>query len=166
MLETVRQFAIDRARQSGELPVLRDAHADWWIEMLDGLDARQPTDESLAICSHHAQDLRSALDWLDEDLDRRHRLLSLVALSWTWAGRTDDVLAYAQRWLLEGPEDGREVGWALALAPCAAALFTTLKIEAFAWGPRAFAIVERIGDGRAGFPPSLLIAPTATTPSS
>ena len=137
MLETVRQFAIDRARQSGELPVLRDAHADWWIEMLDGLDARQPTDESLAICSHHAQDLRSALDWLDEDLDRRHRLLSLVALSWTWAGRTDDVLAYAQRWLLEGPEDGREVGWALALAPCAVSLTTN------AWPSEGFGLPRR-----------------------
>ena len=158
MLETVRQFAIDRARQTGELSLLRDAHADWWIAMLDGIDARQPSDESLAICNHHAQDLRSALDWLDEDLERRHRLLSLVALSWTWAGRSDDVLAYATRWLLSGPDDGDEVGWALAMAPCGPALFTTLNPLVFDQGKRAFAIAERVSDARAMFPLSFLVA--------
>src|SRR4051812_8881717 len=87
LLETVRQFALDQARHAGELTTLRDAHADWWIAELDRLDARQPTAETMALCDRHTADLRAALDWLDPDPPLRYRLLALVALAWSWAGR-------------------------------------------------------------------------------
>ena len=104
-------------------PTLRDAHADWWIAELERIDARQPTWDVIDLVSRHLLDIRAALDWLESDPDRRHRLLALVALGWTWGGHTDDVLHYADRWLLAGPiDDGDELAWAQAWCASATAL--------------------------------------------
>ena len=43
LLETVRQYALERAADAGEIAVLRDGHANWWIAELERIDARQPT---------------------------------------------------------------------------------------------------------------------------
>ena len=67
LLETIRQYALDRSGDAGELTALRDAHADWWIAELERIDARQPTWEVLDLTGRHLLDLRAALDWLEPD---------------------------------------------------------------------------------------------------
>jgi len=64
LLETIRQYGIDRAGDAAELPTLRDAHADWWIAELERIDARQPTWDVIDLVSRHLLDIRAALDWL------------------------------------------------------------------------------------------------------
>ena len=149
LLETIRQYGIDRAGDAGELPALRNAHADWWITELERIDARQPTWDVIDLVARHLLDIRAALDWLEPDADRRHRLLALVALGWTWSGHTDDVLHYADRWLLPGPPDaGDELVWAQAWCASATALAWALRVDA-RHGGRAFEVAVAAGDGRA-----------------
>ena len=149
LLETVRQFALDQARHAGELTTLRDAHADWWITELDRLDARQPTEETIALCDRHTADLRAALDWIDADPSRRFRLLALVALAWSWAGRNDEVLAYADRWLLAGPPAGHETEWALAFAPCSMTLYCAGWEALEPHRQSVYELIDAARDGRA-----------------
>ncbi len=137
LLETIRQFGLDRARDAGELTALRDAHADWWLAELERIDARQPTWEVIDLLGRHLLDVRAALDWLEPDPDRRHALLALVALGWSWGGHTDDVLHYADRWLAAGPPDGAdEVAWARAYAASATAFFYGWRTDGRTRRPR------------------------------
>ena len=149
LLETIRQYGIDRAGDAGELPTLRDAHADWWIAELERIDARQPTWDVIDLVSRHLLDIRAALDWLESDPDRRHRLLALVALGWTWGGHMDDVLHYTDRWLLAGPiDDGDELAWAQAWCASTTAFFWALRGDR-RLGAHAFEVAVAAGDGRA-----------------
>ena len=160
VLETVRQFAIDQAQRAGELTMLRDAHADWWIGELERLDARQPTEETIALCDGHTADLRVALDWLDADPARGYRLLALVALCWSWAGRHDDVLAYADRWLVNGPSDGHESAWAIAFAPCSMTLYCARWEAIHPHREAVDDLIEAAADGRAALVANLCLVPS------
>ena len=158
LLETVRQYALDRARDAGEVATLRDAHTAWWIAELERVDARQPTWDLLDLLSRHRLDLRSALDWLEPDPDGRHWLLSLVALGWSWGGHTDDTLDYVDRWVLDGPIDGAsDLAWAQAFCACTPAMFAGWR-DLQRLGPRAMDVVIEAGDGRAGLPALVSIA--------
>ena len=131
LLETIRQYALDRAGDAAELSPLRDAHADWWIAELERIDARQPTWDVIDLVGRHLLDIRAALDWLESDVDRRHRLLALVALGWMWGGHNDDVMHYADRWLLPGPPEdgGTELAWAQAWCASAPAMLWALRMD-------------------------------------
>ena len=126
LLETVRQYALDRARDAGELALLRDAHADWWIAELERIDARQPTWDVLDLLSRHLLDLRAALDWLEPDRPRRCTLLALVALGWSWGGHTDDVLHYVDRWVIVDDVE-QSVPWARAFCASTTAMFSSVR---------------------------------------
>ena len=152
LLETIRQYALDRAEDARELSGLRDAHADWWITELERIDARQPTWDVIDLVGRHLLDIRAALDWLDPDHDRRHRLLAQVALGWMWGGHNDDVMHYADRWLLAGPpDDGDQLAWAQAWCASAPAMLWALRID-MPLGHLALSIVTEAGDGRAALP--------------
>ncbi len=45
LLETIRAFAVNRAREAGELTSLRDTHSAWWCDRLEGLGITGPTDD-------------------------------------------------------------------------------------------------------------------------
>ena len=156
LLETVRQFALDRAQST--LAELRDAHADWWIAELERIDARNPSWAVLDVVSHHRNDLRAALDWLEPDADRRHRLLALVGVSWSWAGHADDVLTYADRWIVGGPDDHAIGPWAAAFAASTSAMFGGARWDAFAYVGTVFETLVEAEDGRGLMSPYLWIA--------
>ena len=42
LLETIRAFAVNRARDAGELAGLRAAHASWWSERVEALPRHRP----------------------------------------------------------------------------------------------------------------------------
>ena len=150
LLETIRQYAVDRAGDAAELSALRDAHADWWIAELERIDARQPTWDVIDLVGRHLLDIRAALDWLESDVDRRHRLLALVSLGWMWGGHNDDVMHYADRWLLRGPPEdgGTELAWAQAWCASAPAMLWALRID-HDLAVRAFDRAVQANDGRA-----------------
>ena len=147
LLETVRQYALDRAGDAGELGVLRDAHADWWIAELERIDARQPTWDVVDLLSRHLLDLRTALDWLEPDQPRRYTLLALVALGWSWGGHTDDVLHYVDRWVIDDGGE-RSLPWARAVCASAMAMFSGMRPHLHIVG-EAFELAAAAKDGRA-----------------
>ena len=62
LLETLRGYAIDRARSRHELDVLRDAHAEWWSNWLQPRSAL-PTDETVDEVEEFHDNIKAALDW-------------------------------------------------------------------------------------------------------
>jgi excisionase family DNA binding protein len=90
MLETVREFGLERLASSGEEASVRDAHADWCIAFaarsepelagprqevwFDRLEAEHPN-------------LRAALGWLRERRDGERGLRLASKLSWFWSSR-------------------------------------------------------------------------------
>ncbi len=68
MLETIREFGLERLSESGEEPEIRRRHAKHWIEVGERL-AEAPPPEQAAAIRRMEQDLdnfRSALSWVHE----------------------------------------------------------------------------------------------------
>jgi hypothetical protein len=124
LLETVRDFARTRAAEAGETTRLQQAHARWWIDHLEAMDARQPSRASVELCSLYRNDLRAALETLDDELDLRYRLLALVGSNWDFGGHSDDLITFADRWVAGGPpDDDLELDWARCWPSAAAVWF-------------------------------------------
>lgn len=120
LLETVRAYALDRARDAGELAVLRDAHADWWLSWLEEIDARLPADETVdAIDDAHADLV--AMEWADGA--KGLKFLALLGICWTAAGRVGAALEVADRLLFDAELEAQQhtalgdLPAAIALAP-------------------------------------------------
>jgi predicted ATPase/DNA-binding CsgD family transcriptional regulator len=100
MLETIRAFAVERARDADEVVRLRDAHVGWWNWRLTGLGVTGPTDDVVALVEAHHDDLVAALNWAAE-----HDRSSALDLSWPLtrafqgAGSAGDVLPAVERLL-------------------------------------------------------------------
>ncbi|MCC6434753.1 MAG: hypothetical protein IT196_06960 [Acidimicrobiales bacterium] len=156
LLEAIRQYAAGQLSRAEEVAAMRSAHAAWWSQELQRLDARQPTTAAMELCNSHAADLRAALDWLASDSGARYDLLAQVALAWTWEGRLDDVLQYARAWLPDGAVEG-SLPWARAVAACSHALFATFSASAASWFEPAWAALRAAGDAE-GLLPLLLLA--------
>ena len=87
MLETIREFALDRLTESGEEPVTRRAHAAYCLVLAEeGNPELGPTDRArwLTNCDAEIDNLRAALDWLFEPLDLDWALRLSVALFRFW----------------------------------------------------------------------------------
>ena len=87
MLETIREFALDRLAESGEEPVTRRAHAAYCLVLAEeGNPELSPTDRArwLTNCDAEIDNLRAALDWLFEPLDLDWALRLSVALFRFW----------------------------------------------------------------------------------
>ncbi len=65
LLETLRQYALERADDAGELAELRDRHLGWFRRLASGwrLDREWATDAVLGEVAADAPDLIAALDW-------------------------------------------------------------------------------------------------------
>ena len=100
LLETLRAYALDRARAAGELNTLRDAHAAWWADWLEPRGA-MPTDEVLEEIEEFHDNLIAALDWSTDDPPLGLRLLRGVARAWEDLGRAGDAMAAADRLLTD-----------------------------------------------------------------
>ena len=97
MLDTVRRYAVDQARQAGEADALQDNAADWWsqwaggfpglvVELgsgLDELDVMYPN-------------LRASLSWLGDNPARAAALVQHLAPVFAFRGHEDDFRAVAR----------------------------------------------------------------------
>ena len=100
LLETLRAYALDRARTAGELATLRDAHAAWWADWLEPRGA-MPTDDILEEMEAFHANLVAALDWGADEPALGLRLLRDVAIAWEDLGRAGDAMAAADRLLTD-----------------------------------------------------------------
>jgi excisionase family DNA binding protein len=99
MLETVREFGLERLAASGEEAIVRDAHADWCLAFA------KRAEPELAGPDQHAwfdrleaehPNMRAALGWLQEQSDAERGLRLASWLSWFWSSR--GYLREARAW--------------------------------------------------------------------
>ena len=87
MLETIREYAIERLTDSGEQPAARRAHAAYCLVLAEeGNPELSPEDRTrwLTQCDVEIDNFRSALDWLFQTLDLDWSLRLCVALFRFW----------------------------------------------------------------------------------
>jgi predicted ATPase/class 3 adenylate cyclase/DNA-binding CsgD family transcriptional regulator len=137
LLESLRAYALDRARSMGELTSVRDAHAAWWADWLEPRGA-MPTDDTLDEIDMYHANLKVALDWASDDPPLGLRLLSGVARAWDQLGRWGDAMPAAGRLLTDDNAEHHPKAW-LAAAEGAIYLYEAVQGPARAW-----ALVDRI----------------------
>jgi predicted ATPase/class 3 adenylate cyclase len=121
MLETVREFGLERLEVSGEEPTTRDRHARFYRDLAERADSEivETADPAwLDVLDREHDNLRAALAWSRDtgDHDTLLRLAGALALFWYYRGHLDE----ARRWLdqaLGTPANAdapRPRAWALA----------------------------------------------------
>nr|WP_156297879.1 LuxR family transcriptional regulator [Mycobacterium paragordonae] len=97
LLETVRQYALEKLGESGEADEVRDRHRDYFTATSVGLESTiPPWDEQLmAWAELEVANLRAAYGWSREkcDYDAALRLVSSLAQFWVRRGRVREGLA-------------------------------------------------------------------------
>jgi tetratricopeptide (TPR) repeat protein len=90
MLETLREYALERLAESGDYELTRRAHAAYCLVLAEeGNVARNVGEEEewLARCSVEHENLRSAIDWLVESGNADWALRAGIALFTFWERR-------------------------------------------------------------------------------
>jgi predicted ATPase/class 3 adenylate cyclase len=110
MLETVREYAVEQLADSGRLELLRERHADHFLDLaleaepaLSGADQRR----WLAQLERELDNLRTAIEWLLSSERVEDALRAAAALSRFW--RAHGHMTEARRLLAHGLELGTSV---------------------------------------------------------
>jgi predicted ATPase len=85
MLETIREYAAERLRESGEGDEVRERHAARFLQLAEGR-AAEIGEPSLTLFAAEQPNLRVALAWLAEHDDGERRLRLASALGRFWFG--------------------------------------------------------------------------------
>jgi predicted ATPase/DNA-binding SARP family transcriptional activator len=136
LLETLRAYALDRARTAGELTRIRDAHAAWWADWLEPRGA-MPADDILEEIAEFHDNLKAALDWAADQPQLGLRLLRAVSRPWESLGRAGDAMAAADRLLSDDNAHRYPVEW-LSAANSSHGLYWLAR------GPEHTALLERV----------------------
>ncbi|MEP7115320.1 MAG: NB-ARC domain-containing protein [Ilumatobacteraceae bacterium] len=133
LLETLRAFAIGRARDAGELMTLRDAHALWWAEWLENHNITGPTDTVVAAVDAQRDNLNAALDWAStRDPELGLRMLRLISRALQGTGRYGDAMAAADRLLIPENAERYPALWVAAANSASIPVLYTRGQAAFA----------------------------------
>lgn len=104
MLETIREYGLERLAASGEEPEVRRRHAAWCLALVEQEDASiwSGSDQARRLDRQAAElaNLRAALAWLDQTGDADGVLRLAGALSYFWYQRGSR--AEARAWLARG----------------------------------------------------------------
>lgn len=88
MLETVRHYALDRLRESGDEGTVRGRHLDYYLSLAERLDELRADSERqiwLERLDSELDNLRAALAWCEADAKRAAKGLLLAGrLYWLW----------------------------------------------------------------------------------
>jgi tetratricopeptide (TPR) repeat protein len=146
MLETVREFGLERLEASGEETASRSRHARYFLDLAERTNAvimKTPTPALLDLIEREHDNLRAALTWSRDSGDHNTllRLAGALAMFWYYRG----YLGEGQRWLsqaLETPADADAVwprAWAFTINGMLANVggepvrATALLTESFSW---------------------------------
>ncbi|MDP4504525.1 BTAD domain-containing putative transcriptional regulator [Nonomuraea turcica] len=102
MLETIRAYCAEHLAESGEVGAMRDAHAAYYLDLVEAADARLRTREQmewLARLDEESDDVNAAVRWATESgqVETALRLVAHAACYWYLRGDrvTSAVLASA-----------------------------------------------------------------------
>jgi predicted ATPase len=98
LLETVREYALEQLRASGEEATARDAHAGYVLAFVEHAVARLWIDQHDRALVEHDH-VRAALRWLLDqgDVDAAGRLIWWLGRFWWRRGLVDDARTWASR---------------------------------------------------------------------
>ena len=97
MLETVREFGLERLAASGEETTTRDRHAGFFLDLLEQRDLEDVDPAWLDVIERELDNLRAALGWSREAGEHDTLIRLAGALLWFWYYR--GYLDEGQRWL-------------------------------------------------------------------
>ncbi len=148
LLETIRAFAVDRAREAGELALLRDTHALWWSSRLEELRVTGPTDDVITLVDANHEDLVAALTWAaGRDAELGLRLLWPLARGFQGTGRAGEAMPAIDILLAPDVEQRYPEAWARAAVSAAIPVLSYQGPQAFAeLLTRCEAVALAIGD--------------------
>lgn len=106
LLESIRQYALDRLDEAGEADATRDRHLAWTVDLAEALERKAATQETRALDeldSEHAN-MRVALEHATTSEQTEPLLRLIGSLGCFWAHR--GYFTEARRWLALIPESG------------------------------------------------------------
>ena len=116
LLETIRQYALDRCRRAGELEQFRDRHMRWAVGFLESIDNELCDRPILAAIDDDYPNLRAALEWSTErDSGDAIRLVGGLAMYWGLCGRHRDALSLSTP-VLTTVRDTDALTWAVVVS--------------------------------------------------
>jgi predicted ATPase/class 3 adenylate cyclase len=98
MLETIRQYAQEKLRESGEAPRIRDQHLDYFVEFVEGADPELRGTEQetwLQRLDNDYDNIRAALEWSSHRPEVELRLAAALWRFW----RVRSYFSEGRRWL-------------------------------------------------------------------
>ncbi len=114
MLETIREFALERLEASDDATATHQAHAAWCVAFAEPAN---PTQNILvdvtrvdAVAPEY-DNLRAALGWLDQTADADGLLRLAVAMAGFWFLRSHR--REGRHWLERGLERGQDISWSV-----------------------------------------------------
>ena len=110
MLETIREYGLERLEQSGEAEATRQAHAEFFLALVDEADPELTGPEQVAwmdrLDAEH-DNLRAALGWaLDSDAQLALRLAGGLGWFWFFRGYLREGRAWLERALAASGDPG------------------------------------------------------------
>jgi predicted ATPase/class 3 adenylate cyclase/DNA-binding CsgD family transcriptional regulator len=151
LLETVRQYALEKLGESGEADAVRSRHCDYYTSIAALLDAPARTDYERRLDQAEVEmdNLRSALGWNLETSDTEHALSLASSLQplWLTRGRMLEGRAWFDTVVAQNDLNNLEVPAAVR----ARALADTAVLNIYVGGSmvraeRALAIARALGD--------------------
>ena len=151
LLETVRQYALEKLGESGEADAVRSRHCDYYTSIAALLDAPARTDYEQRLNQSEVEmdNLRNALGWNLEtsDTERALSLASSLQPLWMTRGRFLEGRAWFDTVVAERDLDDLDVSAAVRVR----ALADTAVLSMFVGGTiepaeRALAIARELGD--------------------
>ena len=152
MLQTLREYALERLARSGEVDHVRRRHARWFVELLHahGLDtsAHLDTKKMHVVLGAERENFRAALEWGEQAGEMETVARLAAALTWLWC--EEGSLSEADRWLAVVRERSAkyplELQARLLRAACELAWTRGAYEDAAEWGGQALAIYRELGD--------------------
>jgi predicted ATPase/DNA-binding CsgD family transcriptional regulator len=151
MLETIREFGLERLAANGEANRARQRHAEWYLAIAEKLG---PTDDGasgdswLNVLEREHANLRAALCWFTEQGDGHHLLQMAGALWEFW--REHAHYAEGRRWLelaLDiGPEDVLGERLRALTGAGAMAWYGTDVAQAYTWIEQSLPLAQAVGN--------------------
>ena len=151
MLQTIRQYALERLEETGEEDALRHAHARWLVDQLgrEGLaQPGRPNDGSMIRVAPERENFRAALEWASGNgmVEIVGSLASSLVEVWIRAGQFHE----AERWITLALRHEHEYNTRLAAqvvsAARAIAWHRGAHAQTTALAQRALALWREVGD--------------------
>ncbi|MEY2524678.1 MAG: hypothetical protein QOJ66_3243, partial [Ilumatobacteraceae bacterium] len=150
LLETVRQYALEKLSESGEADAIRTRHRDYYTSMAALLDAPARTDYEQRIEQAEVEmdNLRSAFGWSLESTDTEQALTLASSLQplWLTRGRVVEGHAWFDAVLTDDADHLEVAAPTLARALADKAVLTTFVGDSTAPARRALAIARELDD--------------------